>query len=107
MMRWRCPSVADESYQSIFENYIVQNVPFKGKLMAGNTSSSVMIAQAVFEWVHQQQQQHESSSSSATVAASASAAYHPITTHDFPLRDCANLAAMQSAVHIPTVVFNS
>ena len=79
----------EESYQSLFENYIVQNVPYKGKLL-GNSSTATAMFRAVSACMQQQQ----------------TGKNHPVT-EDFPLRDCVNADELRDVVQVPAVAYNS
>lgn len=81
------PKVRDmeESYQSLFENYVVQNVPFKGKLM-GKSSAVTAMSEAALRCLETGERHN---------------------TGDLPLRDCLNSDDMRTAVQIPTVAYNS
>jgi hypothetical protein len=81
--------VVDESYQSLFENYVAHSVPFKGKLGV-NASAASEIALAVSVCAQQ----------------TPPSSQHPVTG-DFPLRDCANAADLRSVLHIPALAYNS
>ena len=77
----------DESYQSLFENYIVENKPYKGILMNNESLFNLMLRAGYACTEHHQPWSH--------------------ALGDIPLRDCPNINDLRDVVIIPPVAANS
>jgi hypothetical protein len=81
----------DESYQSIFENYVVKHTPFKGKMSMNKTTVAAM---------------SEAVSACAMLQQDAPTSPHPVTG-DFPLEKCSNILDLKAVVQVPALAANS